>query len=53
LEGTGQERFDLEHGQSLGYEQTYRVELTAMTPFGFRVMPKIMIDQTLTMTPTE
>lgn len=52
LQGTGQERFDLERGLSLGYEHTYRVELTAMTPFGFRVMPKIIIEQTLTMTPT-
>jgi len=50
LEGQGTEQFDLSLGRSLGYEQTYHLELQGMIPFNMQVMPKILIDQTLTMT---
>ena len=50
LAGQGSEQFDLATGRSLGYEQTYRMELQGVIPFSLRVMPKILIDQTLSMT---
>jgi len=50
LAGQGSERFDLGTGRSLGSEQTYHMELQGMIPFSMRVMPKILIDQTLSMT---
>lgn len=50
LEGQGTEQFDLVRGCSLGYEQTYHMELRGVIPFSMRVMPKILIDQTLSMT---
>jgi hypothetical protein len=50
LEGRGSEQFDLAQGRSLGYEQTYHMELQGMIPFSMRVMPRVLIDQTLSMT---
>ncbi len=50
LEGRGTEQFDLAQGRSLGYEQTYHMELQGMIPFSMRVMPRVLIDQTLSMT---
>jgi hypothetical protein len=50
LEGQGSEQFDLALGRSLGYEQTYHMELQGMIPFSMRVMPRVLIDQTLSMT---
>ncbi|NQV33310.1 MAG: hypothetical protein HQ515_11505 [Phycisphaeraceae bacterium] len=50
LEGRGSEQFDLAQGRSLEYEQTYHMELQGMIPFSMRVMPRIVIDQTLSMT---
>ena len=50
LAGQGSEQFDLALGRSLGYEQTYHMELQGMIPFSMRVMPRILIDQTLSMT---
>jgi hypothetical protein len=50
LEGQGSEQFDLALGKSLGYEQTYHMELQSMMPFIMKVKPKILIDQTLSMT---
>ncbi|MCF7975256.1 MAG: hypothetical protein K9N55_15685 [Phycisphaerae bacterium] len=50
LTGQGAEQFDLALGLSLGYEQTYHMELQGMIPFSMRVMPRILIDQTLSMT---
>jgi hypothetical protein len=50
LAGQGAERFDLARGRSLGYEQTYHMELQGMIPFSMQVMPKILIDQQLSMT---
>ncbi|MCP4451415.1 MAG: hypothetical protein GY809_08135 [Planctomycetes bacterium] len=50
LEGRGSEQFDLAQGRSLGYEQTYHMELQGMIPFSMRLMPRVLIDQTLSMT---
>ncbi len=50
LEGQGSEQFDLALGRSLGYEQTYHMELQSMMPFIMKVKPKILIDQMLSMT---
>lgn len=50
LAGQGSEQFDMALGRSLGYEQTYHMELQGMIPFSMRVMPRVLIDQTLSMT---
>lgn len=52
LEGTGQERFNLDQGRSLGYDHQYRLEMDASMPlFGAMggTSPKIVIQQTLKM----
>lgn len=56
LEGTGQERFNLDQGRSLGCEQQYRLEMNASLPmFGAMggTSPKIVIRQILKMEPVE
>ena len=53
-EGTGQERFNLKQGRSLGYDHQYRLEMDAALPlFGAMggTSPKIIIRQTLKMEP--
>jgi len=56
LEGTGQERFNLDQGCSLGYDHQYRLEMDAAMPmFGAMggTSPKIIIRQTLKMEPVK
>jgi hypothetical protein len=56
LEGTGQDRFNLDQGRSLGYDHQYRLEMNASLPlFGAMggTSPKIVIRQTLKMEPVE
>jgi len=53
LTGQGRERFNVDDGVSLGYEQTYHMEIQAMVPFMAQVRPEVIIDQTLTMEPAK
>ena len=50
LQGKGQELFNIDAGKSLGYEQSYKMTVTAalMIPLG-GISPKITIDQKLSM----
>lgn len=49
LQGTGQELFNIETGQTEQYNQNYEMELESSIPMGIDVKPRIIIKQNLTM----
>jgi hypothetical protein len=49
LQGTGQELFNIETGQTEQYNQHYQIEMESSIPMGIDVKPKITIKQNLTM----
>jgi hypothetical protein len=51
LSGSGRETFNIDQGRSLGYEHHYRVEMSSMMPPMIWTSIKIVIDQTISMTP--
>jgi hypothetical protein len=53
LEGSGQERFLIDQGRTEGYEQQYQMVIDAVIPMGLRASPRIIINQTLTMRPSQ
>jgi hypothetical protein len=50
LQGSGQELFNIDTGQTEQYNQQYEMELEASIPMGIDVKPRIKIKQNLTMT---
>jgi hypothetical protein len=49
LQGSGQELFNIETGQTEQYDQQYEMEMESSIPMGIDVKPKITIKQNLTM----
>ncbi|MHC4106037.1 MAG: hypothetical protein ACYSR9_13930, partial [Planctomycetota bacterium] len=49
LQGSGQELFNIEAGQTEQYNQQYEMEMESSIPMGIDVKPKITIKQNLTM----
>jgi hypothetical protein len=49
LQGSGQELFNIETGQTEQYNQQYEMELESSIPMGIDVKPRITIKQNLTM----
>ncbi|MCP4259553.1 MAG: hypothetical protein GY774_18890 [Planctomycetes bacterium] len=49
LQGSGQELFNIETGQTEQYNQQYEMEMESSIPMGIDVKPKITIKQNLTM----
>jgi hypothetical protein len=53
LEGSGRERFLVDQGKTEGYEHQYEMVIDAMVPMGLHAVPRIIINQTLTMRPSK
>jgi hypothetical protein len=49
LEGKGEELFNIDTGQTEGYEQKYELKMQANTPIGINVSPEIFIEQLMRM----
>jgi len=49
LEGSGQELFNIDTGQTKQYNQQYQMEMESSIPMGIDVKPRITIKQNLTM----